>query len=283
MKVMLRVAASSYLNTAPLIWSYLYGSRRHELELLTHTAPALCADMLARAEVDAALVPVIEYQRIPEAALVPDVCIGSSNQVRSVVLATPRSKLTDVRTVALDAESRTSSALVRIIFREFLGLEPAWTDCAPDLGRMLKANDAAVLIGDPAMLFDRSGLFVYDLAGLWRQYTGLGFVFAMWMAREGADNAIDFVAARDEGLEHVDEIAAHYEKSLGLPRSELRDYLLNNISFSLDAEMRSGLELFYSLSHKHGIIQGIRPFIFLGPDPRPGNPKLRTPNTAERI
>src|SRR5215211_5358855 len=60
-----RVAASSYLNTAPLVWSFARGQRRGEVELVTDTAPARCADMLARGQVEAALVPVIEYQRLP--------------------------------------------------------------------------------------------------------------------------------------------------------------------------------------------------------------------------
>src|SRR4051812_12015510 len=81
-----RVAASSYLNTAPLIWSFARGARRGEVELLTDKAPARCADMLARGHVEAALVPVIEYQRLPEASVVPGVCVGAKREVNSVVL-----------------------------------------------------------------------------------------------------------------------------------------------------------------------------------------------------
>ena len=77
-----RIAASSYLNTAPLIWSFLRGAQRDAVELFTDTAPARCAEMLERGEVDAALVPVIEYQRMPEVLLVPDVCVGSKSAVR---------------------------------------------------------------------------------------------------------------------------------------------------------------------------------------------------------
>src|SRR5207244_4895022 len=80
-----RVAASSYLNTAPLIWSFTHGSRRGEVELID-AVPARCASLLARAEAEAAVVPVIEYQRIPGLTLVPDVCVGSRGRVRSVVL-----------------------------------------------------------------------------------------------------------------------------------------------------------------------------------------------------
>src|SRR6266446_6996717 len=88
-----RIAASSYLNTAPLIWNFIHGSQRNSVELFTDTAPARCAEMLARGEVDAALVPVIEYQRIPEVLIVPDVCVGSKSGVRSVVLVTRRNNL----------------------------------------------------------------------------------------------------------------------------------------------------------------------------------------------
>jgi chorismate dehydratase len=261
-----RLAASSYLNTAPLIWSFIHGSRRGQVELLTDTAPARCALMLGRGEVLAALVPVIEYQRMEEVLAVPGVCVGSRERVRSVVLVTRGLELKDVRKVALSVESRTSVALVQIIFREFLGQEPELKSYAPDLGTMLRENDAALIIGDPAMTFPREGLRVYDMASLWRERTGLGFVFAMWMAREAAARrvrVVDFAGARDEGLEHVEEIAALYESELGLPRDELREYLLENISFTLDEEIRAGLDLFYRLAHKHGIITALRPLKML--------------------
>jgi chorismate dehydratase len=264
-----RLAASSYLNTAPLIWSFMYGSRRREAELVTDAAPARCADMLARSIVEAALVPVIEYQRIPELVVVPGVCVGSRRRVRSVVLVL-RAGLDDLRevqTVALDISSRTSAALVRIIFREFMGFEPQWTESAPDVATMLASADAALIIGDPGMSFSRERVVVYDLAELWREHTGLGFVFAMWMTRERElekIRSLDFAGARDEGLEHVSEIASLYSETVGLPDNEIKTYLLENISFALDEEMRAGLDLFYRLAHKHAVIREVRPLRMLG-------------------
>src|SRR5205814_7755145 len=146
-----RVAASSYLNTAPLIWSFQHGSQREAVELVTDAAPARCADLLARGEVEAALVPIIEYQRMPEVRIVPGVCVGSHLAVRSVVLVSKHEDLKNVRRVALDASSRTSQALVKIIFREFLEFEPEWEIRSPDVNAMMEYNDAALLIGDPAM------------------------------------------------------------------------------------------------------------------------------------
>lgn len=238
------------------------------MKLLSDTAPARCAEMLARAAVDAALVPVVEYHLIPEIMIVPDVCVGARARVRSVVLVTRGRGLKEVQSVALDTSSRTSAALVRIIFREFFGFEPEWKASAPDLDAMLLACDAALIIGDPAMkLSGREDLRVYDLASLWREKTGLGFVFAMWMVREaamGKMGAVDFAGARDEGLQNIEAIIKLYEHKLDLARDELREYLLENISFELDAEMRQGLDLYYRLAYKHGIIPTIRPLKFMG-------------------
>lgn len=263
-----RVAASSYLNSAPLIWSFAQGPHRDSMRLLTDAAPARCADLLARGQVEAALVPVIEYQRLPEVAIVPHVCVGARREVRSVLLVTrAERRLEDVRSVALDTSSRTSAALVEIIFREFINREPQLIAAEPDLKEMLARNDAALVIGDPAMTFAREGLRVYDMAALWRQWTGHGFVFAMWMAHEGAGPevlSVDFAGARDEGLAHVDEIVEEYARSLGLPRSDLVSYLLDHICFDPDADMLAGLELYFRLAHRHGLIAEPRPLKLLG-------------------
>ncbi|HEX8150412.1 MAG TPA: MqnA/MqnD/SBP family protein, partial [Pyrinomonadaceae bacterium] len=156
---------------------------------------------------------------------------------------------------------------VEIIFREFVGRAPRLEPFEPALADMLELHDAALVIGDPAMTFERAGLRVYDMAALWREFTGLGFVFAMWMAHEGARGrvaSINFAAARDEGLARVEEIAAAYEGELGRPRAELVRYLTRNICFELDDGMRAGLELFFRLAHAHGVIDSLRPLRFLG-------------------
>jgi len=233
---------------------------------LVDAVPARCAALLEAAAVEVALVPIIEYQRIPNGALVPNVCVGSRQQVRSVVLVTRVGSLRDVRSIALDESSRTSAALLKVIFREFLGFEPEWRPRAPDLGQMLAENDGALIIGDPAMTFAHDNLCVFDLASLWRAHTGLGFVFAMWMVRDDASPAarqIDFAGACDEGVARTEEIIDFYRHSLGLSREELRTYLRENISFSPDDEMRAGMELYFKLAHKHGIIPEVKPLKYV--------------------
>ena len=260
------MAASSYLNTAPLIWSFQRGTRRNDVRLVTDAAPARCADLLVRGQVEAALVPIIEYQRIPEVRVVSDVCVGSHSAVRSVVLVSRYDDLKNVRRVALDASSRTSQALVKIIFREFLEREPEWESCSPDLQTMMESNDAALLIGDPAMKIPAEDLHVFDLASLWRRFTDTGFVFAMWMARAGAVEAlgeVDFAGARDEGLEQIETIVSHYESNIPFPREEIRKYLTDNITFHVDESLEKGMRLYFELARKHGLIEINKPLHFI--------------------
>lgn len=238
------------------------------MQLVTDTAPVRCADLLAREQVEAALVPVIEYQRIPGIRVVPGVCVGSHSAVRSVVLVSKHDDLKNVRRVALDASSRTSQALVKIIFREFLGVEPEWESASPDVQVMMEGNDAALIIGDPAMRILPPELHIFDLASLWRRFTDTGFVFAMWMVRAGAVAAIsklDFAGARDEGLEQIERIVDQYENEVPLPREEIRKYLTDNITFQIDESLEKGMRLYFELALKHGLIENNNPLKFLTP------------------
>jgi len=272
-----RISASSYSNTAPLIWSFLYGTNRGKFELILDNAPARSAELLEQNRIDAALVPVIEYQRIRDVLLVPQVCVGAKERVRSVCLVTKGKDLKDVRTCALAVSSKTSVALTKIIFREFLGFEPIYKTSKPNLAEMLADSDCALLIGDPALLIQNSNtkneernpkseIRKFDLAETWRSFTGFGFVFAMWMAhaeKEEIAKMIDFAAARDEGLAHLDEIISNYETEINLPREDFKKYLAENISYSIDDSMQKGLELYFKLAHKNGLCENNAALRFL--------------------
>ena len=263
-----RISASSYSNTAPLVWSFLYGSNHGKVEIILDNAPARSAELLSQGRVDAALVPVIASQSIPDVKLIPNVCVGAKERVRSVCLVTRSGELEDVRSVSLDTSSRTSVVLTKIIFREFLGFEPEWRPAEPDIDTMLAESDAALLIGDPALSISEGTIRnaeldrelkienrkTFDLAELWRRYTDLGFVFAMWMTtRESCE--IDLAAARDEGLQHIPEIAANYAPQTGLEIPTLIEYLSQNISYSIDPSMQQGLELYLKLAHDHRLTE----------------------------
>jgi len=276
-----RISASSYSNTAPLVWSFLYGQNHGKVELILDNAPARSAELLALERVDAALVPVIACQTIDNVRLIPDVCVGARERVRSVCLVTNGQDLDHVKTVSLDVSSKTSVILTKIVFREFLGFEPEWRDAEPDLAAMLAESDAALIIGDPALALSEPGAVatgflsgspeqtsssrnpvatapgaerIFDLAQLWHDHTGLGFVFAMWMTRQETCE-IDFAAARDEGLAHINDIAANYASETGLSRDDMKHYLTENISYTIDDSMQRGMELYFELAAKNGLIE----------------------------
>ena len=256
-----RISASSYLNTAPLVWSFLYGQNHGKVEIILDNAPARSAELLARDRVDAALVPIFAYQTIDEVLLVPDVSVGARERVRSVCLVTKGEELADVRTAALDVSSRSSVALTKIIFREFLGFEPQWQNSEPDIDQMLAEADCALLIGDPALRLFENRFRVFDLAEVWNRYTGLGFVFAMWMTKHKS-TPIDFAGARDEGIAHIAEIINNYAPQIPLSPDEIGIYLRENISYSIDESMRDGMRLYFELAHKHQLINQNKPLRF---------------------
>lgn len=265
-----RISASSYSNTAPLVWSFLYGRQRSSVELIMDTAPARSAQLLAEDRVDAALVPVIAYQLLPDARIVPGICVGARERVRSVCLVTRGGELNDVSSVALDTSSRTSAALTKVIFREFLGREPDWRDAAPDIDAMLDRSDAALIIGDPALAISSGGdagknLRAFDLAEIWHEYTGLGFIFAMWMTRRGMVS-VDLAEARDAGVAHIPEIVANYAPQIGVDAEMMQEYLGSNISYTPDESMLAGMELYFKLASAHGLIDAVRPIVFTEPN-----------------
>lgn len=264
------VAASSYLNAAPLCYSFVYGEQKDRCNFLSDEAPARCSELLAEGLADAALIPVIEYQRIPGLRIAAGACVASKASVRSVLLAS-RKPIDQVRSVALDTSSRTSAALIQIILGRFYKLNVSYRTSPPKLSEMLESNDAALIIGDPAMLIDRSSLHVYDMAEEWRKHTGLPFVFAFWAIREASisrflnDSAdkVDFLAAKVEGTAHSSELADIYSKTLGLAREDLFSYLTEAISYDLDEESIKGLRLYYELASEAGLIQESRDLRFL--------------------
>lgn len=272
---MMRIAASTYLNSAPLVFSFARGKRQNQTTFLGDTAPARCAEMLETGLSDVALIPVIEYQRIPNLRIIPDVAVASKRRVRSVLLAT-RVPTHEIRTVTLDSSSRTSQALLRILFLHRYMAHPTFTEKTPDLEtaceNMFEDSDAALVIGDPAMRLEASaealGLRIYDLADEWQDMTGLPFVFAVWAASEAAthefpDLARDFLDAKAEGLEHIEEIASHYAQELKLPRNELLEYLRVNVNFDLDEENIAGMKHYFALAEECGLIKAERPLLFV--------------------
>jgi chorismate dehydratase len=271
----LRISVVEYLNTAPLVWGFKHGPLTGKYRL-SYTVPSKCAEDLRSGRADVAIIPSIEYQRIRELVVVPDIAIASKRLVRSILVAS-RVPIEQVRRFALDSSSRSSVALVQLLCAGHWRIRPEFIAAKPVVSSMLKEADAALVIGDPALrlaLRQEAGeapvpgvepIFLFDVAEHWRTWTGRPCVLAIWAGRREVitpEVVADFRTSKQFGLERIEEIAANASVQLGLPASGLAAYLHDNIDFHLDAENLAGLELLFEKAAYTGLVPQNRPIEF---------------------
>ncbi|GGT87656.1 MULTISPECIES: menaquinone biosynthetic enzyme MqnA/MqnD family protein [Streptomyces] len=198
-----RVGHIQFLNCLPLYWGLARTGTLLDLEL-TKDTPEKLSERLVRGDLDIGPITLVEYLRNADALVaLPDIAVGCDGPVMSCVIVSqlPLRQLDGAR-VALGSTSRTSVRLAQLLLAERHGVRPDYYTCPPDLGLMMQEADAAVLIGDAALrasLHDapRLGLQVHDLGLMWKEWTGMPFVFAVWAARK------DFLAREPETVREV--------------------------------------------------------------------------------
>lgn len=249
----LRVGAVNYLNTKPLVYDFERLAPQAEL---IFDYPSRLADNLAAGLLDVALIPSIEFFHDPSYTIVSDACIGCRGPVLSVKLFS-RGPIESIRTLALDEGSRTSVALARILLQQRHGVTPQLERLPVDSTLDDTQADAVLLIGDRAM-HSPPGQFevVWDLGDEWCRWAELPFVFAMWVARAGAQlDGLELALSqsRDAGLTHLEEIAAREAAPLGLTQPQCVSYLRDNLYFHLGPREQRGLSLFYMKAAELGL------------------------------
>ena len=273
----LRISIVQYLNTAPLVRGFTHGALREKYQL-SFTVPSQCAEALRTNAADIAIIPAIEYPRIPNLVVLPGLSIASKRAVRSLLLVSTK-PVREVTRIALDRSSRSTQALVRILCQKWWGIAPEFIEAEPDLPAMLQKSDAALLIGDPALRLalkaerhaerDRAGvlrcsgesvgfpgipaLYLYDMVEEWRALSGLPAVLAVWAARpEVATPEVvrDFQESLAQGFLQLDEISAEASREMGLPAADLRRYLSENIDYGLDEENLRGTAPLFQVSRR---------------------------------
>jgi chorismate dehydratase len=277
----LRISIVQYLNTAPLVWGFTNGRLAGKYDL-SFTVPSQCAEALRTGAADIAIIPAIEYQRIPNLVALPDLAIAAQNCVRSLLIAAKK-PIEQVRSIALDCSSRSTQALTRILAEEHWKITPEFFETEPDLPAMLEKADAAMIIGDPALrisialekesavsqqgravcraatlgMASAEILHIYDLVGEWRRFSSLPAVMAVWAARPEVitpEVLSDFAASRNFGMTQITAICLEAARELELPQPALESYLRHNIDFSLGEENRRGLERYFHEAAKLGLI-----------------------------
>jgi len=280
----LRVAAIGFLNPAPLMWDFEHApvdealAKRYIVDRMT---PSECAARLADGRADIGLIPIASLATTPGLRILPGCTIASKGNVRSLILVhranVSPSKL---RAVAADTASRTTLAYARMMFHKWGNAQVPFLPMVADLDAMLAQADAAILIGDPALLaleernnqFERTGeeLVYLDLAEEWRKLTGLAFVSAVWAIAPNVGTAAaagiacsspleqsiaeDFMRSRDHGLANIDALVAEWSPQFAIPEETIRTYLTANIHYVLDEECVEGMRGFFRMAAEYGIL-----------------------------
>jgi len=296
---LLRISIVQYLNTAPLVRGFTHGPLRGKYQL-SFTVPSQCAEDLRSGAADIAIIPAIEYQRIPNLMILPDLAIASKKSVRSLLLVSKK-PIHEVRRIALDRTSRSTQTLVHILCGRRWGIAPDCFEAEPNLGAMLDQADAALLIGDPALRLaiasspkakrnlsnervipaatagvpGTNELFLLDIVEQWHAMTNLPAVLAVWAARPEvatAEVVQDFQDSLAFGLRHLDAIVAESAAEMNLPIGDLRRYFTENIDYRLDEENLSGLKEYYALAAQLGLIRNVDTIRIAAEAGRPARP-----------
>jgi chorismate dehydratase len=268
----LRIAAIGFLNPAPLMWDFEHPpldaalAARYRIDRMS---PSECASRLSEGQADIGLIPIAALATTHGLRILPGCTIASKDYVRSLLLVRRAGQpLEALRSVAADTASRTTLAYARLLFHKWGNPDVPFIPLAANLDLMLDRADAAIVIGDPALLaleersnrFERTGeeLVYHDLAYEWRSLTGLPFVSAVWAAAPGSplDESIaeDFIRSRDHGLRNLDALAAEWSARFPIPESTLRAYLTANIHYVLDEECLEGMSGFFRMAAEFGVL-----------------------------
>ncbi len=273
----LRIAAIGFLNPAPLMWDFEHSplsevlATRYRIDRMT---PSECADRLISGEADIGLIPIAALPASPQLRILPGCTIASKDRVRSLLLVHRASREpADLRSVAADTSSRTTIAYSRVLFHKWGNAGIEFVPMAPCLDKMLARADAAIVIGDSALLAleerqnrtERSceELVYRDLAAEWKTLTGLPFVSAVWSIVGGAapqggalheQVVADLIASRDHGLANIGPLVAEWAKRLPVPEETIRTYLTSNIHYILDEECLEGMRGFFRMAAERGVL-----------------------------
>jgi chorismate dehydratase len=258
------------------MWDFLHPPLQSSLAErydLHFTQPSQCARELLAFEADLGLIPIAALT--PELLIVPGCTIASLRQVRSIQLIVKHPlALHEVKTVAADTASRSSVAYAEVLLRHFFGAHPGFEPAPADPVAMLLEHDAALLIGDPALLALEKRTRIeaavgpctwHDVATLWREKTALPWVAAVWALRsevtmsqrEREQLFVDLNSSRRHGQQHIEDLVREWTPRIALPPAIIRTYLTENIHYLLDDECKATIVEFRRLAARYGILPSL--------------------------
>ena len=258
----MRVGRIPYINCYPVYGAIDRGIVALDAELVDGIPSALNRRM-AQGTLDVSVISAVEYAR--DAArylLLPDLAISCDGPVRSVMLFSrvPAASLSG-RRVLVTRSSMTSVALLELLFEHVWDARPSFVPADAEIADLARAeqpeHDARLIIDDAALLLSsgtsdlaRQYPYAYDLGAVWKEWTGLPFVFAVWVALRTTpvEHSLalhaQLIRSRDWGLAHLEELAAQASAATGVSRPTALEYL-SGLDYGLRYEHLAGLTTFF--------------------------------------
>jgi chorismate dehydratase len=241
----INISAVSYLNTFPFVYGIQQSGFLRNYHLFLEV-PSMCAERLKSGEADIALIPVGALPDFSDYHIVSDYCIGAVNKVITVLLLS-QNPLEKINKVFLDFDSRTSARLVQVLATSYWKIYPSFERLKPGQAEDSTRKEAILAIGDKTFGIRDRYRYSYDLADEWIKFTGLPFVFAVWVSLKPMPGSFltDFNNALRFGVQNIDGVLDFFSQKLPT-NADCREYLTQNISYLLDKDKREGLNLFLS-------------------------------------
>jgi chorismate dehydratase len=247
----IRISAVKYANTYPFIYG-LTESGFDQKVILETDHPSDCAAKLINGKVDVGLIPVASLPLLRESHIISDYCIGSNGNVRTVLLLS-NCHFDEIETIFLDYRSRSSVMLAKVLAKNYWNREFRWMNTSKGFDfRNIGLSEAVVLIGDQCFDYRKSFRYEIDLAGEWKDFSGLPFVFACWTSNRILEKEFieEFNKSLKMGLNNIDKVVKKFGQSGIIQGDILLKYLTENIDYDLNDRKKQGLELFLDLIKK---------------------------------
>ena len=245
----IKISIVSYLNSKPFVYGIEHSNLVSEIDLQLDI-PSVCAQKLIDGKVDLGLIPIAVLPLLQEKYIISDYCIGAVGKVASVMLYS-QVPLTEISSILLDYQSRTSVTLVKVLAANFWKISPEWISAERDFENKIEGSTAAVIIGDRTFDIGNKYGYVYDLSEEWQKFTQLPFVFACWVANKKLpeDFLKKFNEALKYGIDNRAPLILDLQKS-GKYNLDVATYLNKNINYDYNASKKEALELFLSYMAK---------------------------------
>lgn len=241
----IKISAVSYLNTKP----FLYGIFQSDLEDLIDLSldmPSECARKLVAGEVDLGLIPVAAILQLKTPHIITDYCIGTEGEVKTVCIYS-NCPIEEISHLYLDYQSRTSVSLTQYLVQHYWKINPTFINASAGFETKIKDRTAALIIGDRTIDLDKKYPYVYDLGAIWKEHTGLPFVFAAWVSNKKLSDSFitKFNQALELGIKKRHQVAQLFQSSY--PSFSLDDYYNKYIDYQLTTKKQEALTLFLKL------------------------------------